>query len=117
MSVLIPTALLFGYGKLRLWQRMFALHIQLFFRATLIFFFASAANAASDADLLLFNGNVYTVDERQPHAEAIAVKDHRIVFVGSNDEAKKRWGETPSSCRIDLKGKTVVPGFTDSHCH
>src|SRR3954471_11617101 len=114
MLVLIPAALFFGYGKLCVWQRMFALQIHVFFRAIVIFFFASVANAANDADLLLLNGNIYTVDEHQPHAEAIAVKDHRIIFAGSNDDAKKRWGETPSSRVgrvIDLKGKTVVPGF------
>jgi len=44
---------------------------------------------AEDADLLLTNGNVYTVTEKQPKAEAIAVKTNRIVFVGSNDDAKK----------------------------
>src|SRR6266571_5587725 len=45
--------------------------------------------AAEDVDLLLFNGNVYTVNEKQPHAEAIAVKQGRIVFVGSDEAAKK----------------------------
>src|SRR4051812_22269547 len=89
-----------------------------FFRLILIFFFLPAICAADNADLLLINGNVYTVNDRQPHTEAIAVKDQRIVFAGSNDEARRRWwGETPSSRVVDLAGKTVVPGFTDSHCH
>jgi predicted amidohydrolase YtcJ len=68
---------------------------------------------AEDVDLLLTNGNVYTVTEKQPRAEAIAVKDSRIVFVGSNDDAKK----FNAGKIIDLHGRTVVPGFTDSHCH
>ena len=42
-----------------------------------------------DVDLIFVNGNVYTVNERQLHAEAVAVKNERIAFVGSNDEAKK----------------------------
>lgn len=94
-----------------------------FFRLILIFLFLATMYAAEDVDLLLINGNVYTGSDRQPNAEAIAVKDQRIVFVGSNDEAKKRWGESQSqsglgpSRIIDLAGKTVVPGFTDSHCH
>src|SRR5262249_6398595 len=68
---------------------------------------------AEDADLLLTNGNVYTVTEKQPKAEAVAVKDNRIVFVGSNEEAKKfRVAKI-----IDIHGRTVVPGLTDSHCH
>jgi predicted amidohydrolase YtcJ len=72
--------------------------------------------AAEDVDLILANGNVYTVNERQPHAQAIGVKKDRVVFVGSNDEAKKL-NITSAGRRIDLAGKTVVPGMTDSHCH
>ena len=69
--------------------------------------------AAEDVDLLLFNGNVYTVNEKQPHAEAIAVKPGRIVFVGSDEAAKKFHAKRT----IDLHEHTVVPGLTDSHCH
>jgi predicted amidohydrolase YtcJ len=68
---------------------------------------------AEDADLLLTNGNVYTVTEKQPKAEALAVKANRIVFVGSNEDAKK----FRAAKIIDLHGGTVVPGFADSHCH
>jgi len=69
--------------------------------------------AAEDVDLLLFNGNVYTVNEKQPHAEAIAVKQGRTVFVGSDEAAKKFHAKRT----IDLHEHTVVPGLTDSHCH
>ena len=69
--------------------------------------------AAEDVDLLLFNGNVYTVNEKLPKTEAIAVRKDRIVFVGSNDDARKF--RAPRA--IDLHGYTVVPGLTDSHCH
>ena len=68
---------------------------------------------AEDVDLLLTNGNVYTVTEKQPKAEAVAVKANRIVFVGSNDDAKR----FHAARVVDLQGGTVVPGFTDSHCH
>ena len=64
-------------------------------------------------DLLLSNGNVYTVNEKQPRAEAIAVKKDRIIFVGSNEAAKK----FHPARTIDLAGRTLVPGLTDSHCH
>ncbi len=70
---------------------------------------------ADDVDLLLIHGNVYTVNERQPHAEAIAVKKDRIVFVGSNADAKKL--ARAKTKTVDLHGHTVVPGLTDSHCH
>ncbi len=68
-----------------------------------------------DVDLILVNGNVYTVTKKQPRAEAIAVRDQRIVFVGSNQDARKFRGDKTRI--IDLGSKTVVPGFTDSHCH
>jgi predicted amidohydrolase YtcJ len=74
------------------------------------------AASNEDVDLLLVNGNIYTVNEHQPHAEAVAMKNQRIVFVGSNEEARK-FHAASARRRIDLAGKTVVPGFTDSHCH
>ncbi|MEY2546830.1 MAG: hypothetical protein QOG48_1947 [Verrucomicrobiota bacterium] len=76
-------------------------------------FYAANVGASEDVDFLLINGNIYTVNEKQPHAEAVAVKDKRIVFVGSNVDAKKFQAKHV----VDLAGKTVVPGLTDSHCH
>ncbi len=71
------------------------------------------ANAADDADLVLINANAYTANEKQPHAEAIAVKDGRVLFVGSNADSRK----FSSQHVVDLHGRTVLPGLTDSHCH
>lgn len=67
------------------------------------------------ADLVLLNGNVITMDNRNPRAEAVAIRDGRIIFVGLSDEAKALIGER--SKVIDLKGKTIVPGFIDTHIH
>jgi predicted amidohydrolase YtcJ len=67
------------------------------------------------ADTVFQHGNVYTVSERQPRAEAIAVKDGRILFTGSDTDAGRYIG--PRTRVIDLKGATVVPGLTDSHYH
>src|SRR5437588_5476030 len=67
------------------------------------------------ADVVFVNGNVYTVNEKQPRAEAIAVKGDRIVFVGSNANAKQFQGR--GTRVIDLHGETVVPGMTDAHYH
>jgi predicted amidohydrolase YtcJ len=61
------------------------------------------------------NGNGYTVNDAAPHAAAIAIKGERILFAGTNDEGKKYAG--PETRTIDLQGKTVVPGLTDSHYH
>src|SRR5947207_7479764 len=68
---------------------------------------------AQDVDLVLTNGNIYTVEDKQPKAQAVAVKGNRIIFIGSNQEAKK----FHAAKVIDLHGHTVVPGLTDSHCH
>jgi hypothetical protein len=70
---------------------------------------------AETADTIFLNGNIYTVNEKQPRAEAIATKTDRIAFVGSNREAEKFRGDKTRV--IDLEGDTVTPGLTDSHCH
>jgi predicted amidohydrolase YtcJ len=81
----------------------------------LLFNFVPAGNKVEPADLIFINGNVYTANEKQPHAEAIAVKGDRIVFAGSNAEVKKyQSGQTRV---VDLHGGTVVPGMTDAHHH
>jgi predicted amidohydrolase YtcJ len=78
--------------------------------------FAALDTAQSEpADTLFINGNIHTVSDRQPHAEAIAVSGGRIIFVGSNAEAVKYRAE--AARLVDLGGRTVVPGLTDSHCH
>ena len=66
-----------------------------------------------DVDLVLTNGNIYTVNAKQPHAEAVAIKGNQIVFVGANEDAKR----FHAARVVDLHGHTVVPGLTDSHCH
>src|SRR4051812_46702783 len=67
------------------------------------------------ADVVFENGNVYTVNGRSPRAEAIAVKAGKVIFAGSNKEARAYVGKATRV--IDLKGSTVVPGLTDSHYH
>jgi len=76
---------------------------------------AMTAVHAEPADTIFLNGNIYTVNEKQPHAEAIAIKMDRIAFVGSNIDAEKFRGDRTRV--IDLHGHAVFPGFTDSHCH
>ena len=85
--------------------------------ATLLFltFLTAPRSVQSPADIVFKNGNVYTANDKAPRAEAIAVKADRIVFVGSNADAQKYVGQ--STRVVDLKGNTVLPGFTDSHQH
>ena len=70
---------------------------------------------SESADIVFKNGNVYTANDRAPCAEAIAVKADRIIFVGTNAAAQKFIGTNTRV--VDLKGNTVLPGFTDSHHH
>jgi predicted amidohydrolase YtcJ len=67
------------------------------------------------ADFVFINGNIYTANEKQPRAEAVAVKGDRIIFVGSNAAAKKYEGAATRI--VDLHDATMVPGMADAHQH
>ena len=83
--------------------------------SALLVSFIPLQSSVTPADLVFKNGNVYTASNKTPQAEAVAVKADRIVFVGSNADAQKYVG--PNTRVVDLKGNTVLPGFTDSHQH
>lgn len=73
-----------------------------------------APNQAADA--IYFGGDIVTVNDAQPTAEAVAVKDGKILAVGARaDVEKAHKGATTTS--IDLAGRTLVPGFVDGHAH
>ena len=77
---------------------------------------AGAAGAESgNADLVVTNAKVYTIDSRMPRAEAFAVKNSRFIAVGTNDEMKGLIGKDTRT--FDARQMTVVPGFTDCHNH
>src|SRR5262245_7935312 len=82
----------------------------------LVLMLACVAQAQpSQADLILHNGVIWTVDEKNPTVQAVAIKDGKFVVVGSNSAALKLRG---SNTRVvDLKGSFVVPGFNDNHVH
>ncbi len=67
------------------------------------------------ADLILTNGIVYTVDARRSRHEAVAIKDGRIVAVG--DDALVAECRGPRTRVVDLGGRLVLPGFIDAHMH
>src|SRR5215470_15004358 len=81
----------------------------------LLLFTAAGFPQNQPADLVLKNANIYTVDEHKPHAQAVAVKGDKIVFVGSDAEVQPWVGH--GTHVFDVKGATVVPGLTDSHYH
>ena len=67
------------------------------------------------ADLVVLNARVYTADVNRPVAEAFAVRAGRIAFVGSSRGALAFVG--PRTERLDLPGRTVIPGMVDAHAH
>jgi hypothetical protein len=66
-------------------------------------------------DLILKNGKIVTMDEKNPRAEAVAIKDGKFFKVGANEEILKLKEEKTKV--IDLEGKVLLPGFIDSHMH
>jgi len=75
----------------------------------------SSDGKRSDAGRLYFGGEIYTVDERRPTAEAVAVRDGMILAVGSRDECRASLGQGFDP--VDLRGAALLPGFTDTHLH
>src|SRR5882672_7714897 len=67
------------------------------------------------AELILHGGNIWTVNAREPRAEAIAIARGRILAVGSDADVLAL--ASPTTKKIDLGGKTVLPGFIDAHTH
>jgi predicted amidohydrolase YtcJ len=76
---------------------------------------ATVALYAQAPDLILSNGKIITVDERFTIAQAVAIRGDRIVATGGNEEISRMAG--PNSRRIDLRGRTVIPGLIDNHMH
>jgi cytosine/adenosine deaminase-related metal-dependent hydrolase len=74
-----------------------------------------AANLQNRADLILYNGEVFTADTNNPFVEAVAIRESRIGAVGSSEEVG-RWAG-PNTRQIDLGGRVAIPGINDSHVH
>jgi predicted amidohydrolase YtcJ len=67
------------------------------------------------ADMMLLGGSVITIDPRRPRAEAVAIRNGRILAVGSNNEIRTLRG--PRTEVVELAGRTLLPGFNDAHNH
>jgi len=67
----------------------------------------------NEIDTLLYNGTIYTMKEEGDRVEAVGISKGRIVFAGSMEDSRSLNARN----QIDLKGKTVFPGFADSHLH
>ena len=98
-----------------------ALSTLIFLSAVLISSSSSVAKQAvsvhqsSAPDVILSGGKIITVDDRFSIAQAVAVQNDRVVAVGSNREIALLAG--PNTRKIDLQGKTVIPGLIENHAH
>lgn len=70
--------------------------------------------AHAQADWVLHNARIYTMDAEQPEAEALAIRGNRLLMVGSDRDVL---GAYPDVRRVDAEERTVVPGFIDAHAH
>ena len=76
----------------------------------------ATATGSDAATAIYFGGDIITMEgDSATYAEAVAVKDGKIVFVGSKADAEKMKGD--STVMNDLQGKTLLPGFIDPHSH
>lgn len=93
------------------------MHRSLFFPAALIVILSSASTvmAREVADIIYSGGAILTIDDTAPRAEAVAVKGDRIIAVGKLSDMDSLRGET--TALFDLDGRTMLPGFVDSHGH
>src|SRR5580704_15743291 len=66
-------------------------------------------------ELILHNGNIWTVNAAEPRSQAVAISRGRFLAVGSDSDVLNL--AVPGVQKIDLGGKTVVPGFIDAHSH
>jgi predicted amidohydrolase YtcJ len=76
--------------------------------------FALVSCASNHVDTIIHHAVIYTVDSAYTTAEAMAIKDGKIVAVGKNEEIQKKYTATEN---IDAAGKAVYPGFIDAHAH
>jgi len=75
----------------------------------------SAISERLKPDLVIINGKIITTDAKFSIAQAVAVKDGKIVAVGASEKIKTLAGKRTKT--IDLRGKTMLPGINDTHCH
>ena len=74
-----------------------------------------ALSLAQTADWVFYNGQLITMDEHQPKAQAMAISGNQIVAVGDNDSMASFIGNATQ--KLDLQGKTIIPGLIDAHLH
>src|SRR5450755_1119745 len=80
-----------------------------------VLFYCEAAAKPPPPDLVLLNGKIFTSDAKHLHVEALAILGDRIIAIGDTTKMEALAG--PATRRIDLGGRTVIPGINDAHAH
>lgn len=86
-----------------------------FFSFTFSVLIVKCSSPVQYADIVLFNGKIVTVDEENSITQAIAIKDGKLLAVGPDKEILQTYSNAAK--RIDLKGRTVIPGINEGHMH
>src|SRR5438034_7383016 len=74
-----------------------------------------ASSQSDQPDVVFIHANIWTVDKSMPAAQAVAVKDGKIVAIGTDEEVKGLVGKGTKV--VDINGKLMLPGFIDNHTH
>jgi len=85
-----------------------------FFYALMALAFFSSCSKKEQADVIVYNAGVYTVNSNFDTVEAFAIKDGKILALGKTDEIRNKYSAAEE---VDVAGKTVYPGFIDAHAH
>ena len=96
-------------------KRMSQLYCVLFLIAPSFFLTSPLWAQGSANERILFNAKIFTGDPQNPYADAVVIRADQIVAVGNLSEVEK--SASPSAERVDLQGKSLFPGFIDSHTH
>ncbi len=86
-----------------------------FFTIACVFLVGCSQPASESADIVFMNAAAYTLNTDMPWAEAVAIKDDQIIYVGDNDGIKNLIGN--NTRRFNLSGQMLLPGFIDAHSH
>jgi predicted amidohydrolase YtcJ len=85
-----------------------------FFQSTFLFIFLYSCGQKQQADLLVFNATIYTLDSAFSTAEAMVISNGKILETGDRRELQKKYNPTE---KLDAQGKFIYPGFIDAHAH
>ena len=75
---------------------------------------STTSTTKQTVDLIVYNAQIYTVNEEKSIAQAFAIKDGKFLEIGTNEEIQEKFEAVE---KVDAQGKTILPGLIDAHCH